>query len=459
MMKSRRATRRVSVALTLLAACLLVRDARAGVYRLRRLVVIGDSLFAGFGSGGFVGVGRPGQVDSAPAFVARRAHVRLPLPSMSKPGIPPPLRIVDGDDNGQLDRGEIRRTHDDLGFRSDPSERPRNLAVPGEDTESVFEEIDTQEIGQDLISGDVDGRDVLKFLILGLPLRSESVSQLSRARALHPTFLMVWIGSNDVLDMATSTDPAAVTLTAAEFGSRFHALLDALADTHAGMAVANLPDPTGVAALRRAAGEVTSCRQADTSTVPVAVDDLLSIDLDPSELPTPPCSKVLDATERAAIRAKVSAFNAEIATAITDTELARGVTIAPVDVFTTFDQLGASGLDVTGDGVPDLTTRYLGGIFSLDGIHPTRTGNAVIANAFIEAINTRFGDAIPPVDVSRVAAQDPLAHSAFRPVGEPPFGLIGDSEGDDLESLFTKTFTRIGDHIDDLRDQLLDRFF
>jgi len=39
-------------------------------------------------------------------------------------------------------------------------------------------------------------------------------------------------------------------------------------------------------------------------------------------------------------------------------------------------------------------------------------------------------------------------------VGAAPFGLIGDSDGDDLESFFTKTFTRIGDHVDDLRDRL-----
>jgi lysophospholipase L1-like esterase len=450
--------RRSSVCLALLVGCMLAGDARAGTFRLRRMVVVGDSLLAGFGSGGFVGAGQPGQVDSAPAFVARRAHVRLTLPLMRKPGVPPPLVIADENGDGRLDRGEVRRAQDGLGFRAEPRKRARNLAVPGEDTKSLFEKIDTRDISRELTSGDVKGRDVLKFLILGLPLRSDSASQLSRARELHPSFLLVWIGNNDVLDMATSTNPEAVTLTADEFGNRFHRLLDALADTHAGMAVANLPDPTAIAALRRAAGEVTSCRQADASTAPVAADDLLSIDLDPAELPTPPCSKVLDATERAAIRATVSAFNVEIATAIADTEKRRGVTIAPVDVFTTFDRLGATGVDLNGDGTPDLTTRYLGGIFSLDGIHPTRTGNALVANAFIEAINARFGEGITPVDVTRVAAHDPLAQSSFRPVGEAPFGLIGDSDGDDLESFFAKTFTRIGDNVDDLRDRL-DRFF
>src|SRR5207245_6015671 len=120
----------------------------------------------------------------------------------------------------------------------------------------------------------VEGLDVLKFRRLGLPLRAEAVSQVSRAQELHPRFLLVWIGNNDALDMATDTNPGAVTLTAQEFGGRFRALLDALADTQAGMAVANLPDPTGIAALRRAAGNVTGCRRADGATEPAAADDL-----------------------------------------------------------------------------------------------------------------------------------------------------------------------------------------
>jgi hypothetical protein len=189
------AIRYSSVCIALPVSLLLAGDVNAGVLRLRRTVVVGDSLLAGFGSGGFVGVGRPGQVDSAPAFVARRAHVRLPLPLIGEPGVPPPLVIVDGNGNGRLDRGEVRRTSDGLGFRADPEKTVRNLAVPGEDTQSVFEKIAAQDIAGELVTGDVKGRDVLKFLILGLPLRSEPVSQVSRARELRPTFLLVWIGN------------------------------------------------------------------------------------------------------------------------------------------------------------------------------------------------------------------------------------------------------------------------
>ena len=73
--------------------------------------------------------------------------------------------------------------------------------------------------------------------------------------------------------------------------------------------------------------------------------------------------------------------------------------------------------------------------------------------------DARFGDAIPRVDVSRVAARDPLAHSRFRPTGDVPFGLFGDDDAnDDVESFFTKVFGRVEVSLDDLRDDLKDFF-
>jgi GDSL-like Lipase/Acylhydrolase len=182
--------------------------------RMRQLVVVGDSLLAGFSSGGFVAQGHAGQVDSAPAFLARRAGVSFPQPLMSNPGVPSQLMIVDANGNGQLDPGDVRRTTDAIGSRARPIRRARNLAVPGEDSNSVFETISSSTIARQLFNGnDVDGHDVLKFLILGVPPRSDSVSQITLARDdLRPSFLMIWLGNNDVLDMATETSPDAVTL-------------------------------------------------------------------------------------------------------------------------------------------------------------------------------------------------------------------------------------------------------
>jgi lysophospholipase L1-like esterase len=427
-----------------LAVVLAAGGADGATRRLRRMVVVGDSVLAGFSSGGFVARGHGGQVDSAPAFVARRAGVFLPQPLMSGPGVPAQLAIVDANGNGVLDPGDVQRTSDNIGFRAKPVRVARNLAIPGEDMVSVFDEIAPGVIARRLVEGDtVAGRDVLKFLELGLPFRAERVSQVTRARDLNPSFLMVWIGNNDVLDMATSTNPTAVTLDPSEFGRRFRRLLDELADTGADMAVGNIPDVTGVAALRHAAGEVTSCRQADGSVRPVAAGDLLSIDLERTALPVPPCSDVLGPVERDQVRATVIAFNAEIAAAIVDTEQRRGVSIAPVDLFALFDGLRASGSDVNGDGAADLTTGYLGGVFSLDGVHPTPTGNALIANAFLDAIQQRFGDAVPRVDVARVAARDPLVGNSFRPAGEAPFGLFAPEDQNDLAGFFDDIFDRV----------------
>lgn len=427
-----------------LAGVLAATAAHGATPRLRRMVVVGDSVLAGFSSGGFVARGRGGQVDSAPAFVARRAGVALPQPLMSGPGVPPQLTIDDANGNGVLDPGEVRRTSETIGFRAKPVRVARNLAVPGEDMVSVFDEIAPGVIARRLVQGDtVAGRDVLKFLELGLPFRSESVSQVTRAKDLNPSFLMVWIGNNDVLDMATSTNPAAATLEPSQFGNRIRRLLNALADTGADMAVGNLPDVTGVAALRHAAGEVTSCRQVDGTLRAVADDDLLSIDLERSALPVPPCTDVLGPVERDQIRAMVVAFNAEIAAAVGETERNRGVSIAMVDLFALFDGLRARGFDINADGAADLTTGYLGGVFSLDGVHPTPTGNALIANAFLDAIQQRFGDAVPRVNIARVAARDPLVENRFRPASEAPFSLIGPDDTNNLEGFFDNVFDRV----------------
>lgn len=416
---------------------------------LRRMVVVGDSILAGFASGGLVRRGRMGQRDSAPALIARQAHVSLPQPLMSLPGLPPPLVIVDRNHDGALEPGEVKRRQNGLGFRAQPGRTARNLAVPGERVSSVMDTVDPADVVGAAIKGDVKGRDVLKLLILDLPIQTGSVSQVSRARDLSPSFLLVWLGANDVLGMAERTNPNAIATTPAEFGARYRTFLDALADAGAPMAIANIPDVTRIPVLRHAAGEVTSCRADDGTIQPVAATDLLSIEMDRSLLPVPPCSRVLDSSEQAFVRGTIAAFNGEIAAAAADVEQRRGVPIATVDAFALFDGFADHGVDVRGDGSLVLTTRYLGGLFTLDGIHPTRTAHALIANAFIDAIDARFGAAIAPVDVAAVAARDGFVGNRFQPSGEPPFGLIAPDE-----DVIDEALGHVEDRIDDVLGDL-----
>ena len=423
--------------------------ASAATVDLTRIVVVGDSLLAGFASGGLVRRGRMGQRDSAPALLARQAGVSLPLPYMSRPGFPPPLIIVDKNRNGVLDPGEIRRRGHGIGFRSQPGREAHNLAVPGERVSTVLDAVDVAGVVGDAIDDTASGRDIMKVVILGLPLQEDAVSQVRRARDIGPGLLLVWLGSNDVLPMATRTSTSAATATPAEFGTQYRRFLDALADTGAPMVIANIPDVTSIPLLRQAAGDVTSCR-AQGVAQPVATTDLISIRMDRALLPEPPCDRVLDSAEQAFVRDTVRAFNVEIATAAADLEQRRGIPVALVDAFALFDQFHQSGVDIRGNGSLVLTTRYLGGLFTLDGVHPTRTAHALIANAFIDAMNARFGTAVPRVDVARTAATDRFVGNRFQPAGEPPFGLIA-KDDDVLDEAFGQIEDRVDDLVDDLR--------
>ena len=51
------------------------------------------------------------------------------------------------------------------------------------------------------------------------------------------------------------------------------------------------------------------------------------------------------------------------------------------------------------DGIELSVTFVSGGLFSTDGIHLCPRGNAVAANYFIQAINTKYGSTIPQVNV------------------------------------------------------------
>jgi hypothetical protein len=76
-----------------------------------------------------------------------------------------------------------------------------------------------------------------------------------------------------------------------------------------------------------------------------------------------------------------------------------------VDINALFKQLSTTGLTINGYTG---TNAFLGGFFALDGIHPTNTGYAVVANAFIDAMNKSINTKIPDVALGPVAAADPF---------------------------------------------------
>ena len=74
---------------------------------------------------------------------------------------------------------------------------------------------------------------------------------------------------------------------------------------------------------------------------------------------------VIRAAQLAQIREDVAGYNAVIA----DAAAANGATL--VDIYSLVNDLAANGKVVGGQ---KLTTDFMGGFFSMDGVHPTNTG-------------------------------------------------------------------------------------
>ncbi len=91
-----------------------------------------------------------------------------------------------------------------------------------------------------------------------------------------------------------------------------------------------------------------------------------------------------------------------------------------VDIHALVDNIYANGYQVAGHR---LTTDFLGGLFSLDGIHPTNTGYGIIANEFIAQMNPFLGKDMRQANIAEIYAHDPLRKDAspdFTPRTVPP---------------------------------------
>ena len=100
---------------------------------------------------------------------------------------------------------------------------------------------------------------------------------------------------------------------------------------------------------------------------------------------------VLTPEEQASVSGALTAYNQTIAA------LAQDYDLAFVDAFAFLNDLAANGAPLS-DG-STVTTRYgTGGGFSLDGVHPSPRGYALIANLIVETINAKYGSNLPGVD-------------------------------------------------------------
>lgn len=99
---------------------------------------------------------------------------------------------------------------------------------------------------------------------------------------------------------------------------------------------------------------------------------------------------VLSETELAEVETATNAYNSQISA------IATKYNLALVDANAEMRKIANSGL--TFYGTTFTTTFVQGGAFSLDGVHPTGIGYAIVANMFVDAINRKYNSTLRKVN-------------------------------------------------------------
>ncbi len=363
-------------------------------------VFLGDSLTAGYQSSSLLDTQ---QVHGWAPLVATQAGFSIVQPLIAYPGAPNVLQLAAVGPPPVLTTAPGLTTG-----RDNAATQVTDLAVPGAFVNDVVNTVP--------LANPAPGQQQINQLVLGFPGLGygQAYSQATFALRAQPTTIFVWIGNNDALIADLTGSPASMT-SVANFTTQYQAMMSELTtQTGAHLVIGNIPDVTAVPYLTPAAyvlglyAEATGIPAANLSALLGIVPGDFVTPAGTAQIPAiltgkqaPPLTDagVLTAAEVVAVKAQVAAFNQVIA------QSAQAANATLVDINALFAQVTAAGLTVNGYTG---TSAFLGGFFSLDGIHPTNTGYAVVANAFIDTMNTAFKSTIPDVPLAPIAAADPL---------------------------------------------------
>jgi hypothetical protein len=388
-------------------------------------VALGANIGAGYQSGGLVS---RHQLTAYPALFAGRIGAEFTYPAVSDPGIPALLRLVSlsGPVIVQLEgSGSPTNLAQALSYT--------NLSVPGA---VLF----------DVSSSARYGSGMFPMILRGMG------TMLAQAVSLQPTFLSLEFGSNEVLGPASSGSGTPV-VSAGQFSVLLDGTLDALQgllpDTK--MAIFTVPDVTAIPF-------VTTIKPyflvggERVYYLCTPDDEHLGGRLNPDDyvlltasgylasgvgIPAAyggtgaplPGALVLTATEASSLRDALGGYNASIRAEAA----ARGMAV--VDLNGLMAAAATTGIQV--GGVRYSSAFLTGGLFSLDGAHPSDMGQGLIANTMIDAVNRRFGSTVAHVSLPEVQTHTSSAEGDVELTAQ---GLRGLPRVEGLEETMRRLF-------------------
>src|SRR5690606_21515168 len=240
------------------------------------------------------------------------------------------------------------------------------------------------------------------------------------------TFFSFWLGNNDALGYATNgaftEGPTSALTQTATFNKLYNDFINKLIEKGQKGVVATIPDVTAipffntVTTARIVAGITASTGGAYTRVYiqtgagvrEATEQDLFGLTFSTDTLgkvsngipgygliPQNPLHDkfVLDKDEIVEVSTRVNEFNKIIKSA------AESKGLALADAHAYLNKVKNPGILYNGIGVN--ASFITGNAFSLDGVHLTPMGNALIANLFIEAINAKYGSKLSKVDAAQ----------------------------------------------------------
>jgi hypothetical protein len=267
-----------------------------------------------------------------------------------------------------------------------------NLAVSGATVDSMLNQ--------------VAGRPVTNEADLVLEPRTGTQMQI--AQAIGAPFIICWIGNGDVLSAVLAWDQlTTLPMTSVQqFETDFGQIATDLYLTRAHAVVATIPDIPQIAFvvtpqdLQTFTGSDWGLAAGSYTTLPTMLLIKLGLVDGTTILQNP--NYVLTAAQAATISQRVADFNQIITSDAADSGL------AVADIYNYFEQVQANPPVFHGVA---LTRRFNGGLFSLDGVHPSDIAHALGANIFIQTANQKFGMSIPLLtedQLTQIADADPF---------------------------------------------------
>ena len=418
-----------------------------------KFVVVGASVDSGFVDSCWV---KHGQTDSWPAIFARQTgNPAFQQPIVGEPGLGPCQILTSlaptfsyAANTGKPENLTLARPYD-------------NLAIPGY-------------LGASVVSCVTNtGKTPCNNALIDLVLRGSGATTLQQAASLTPTFFAVGVLGNELLGPGTSgTVIDGVTLISKEaYAASYKTIVDTMKAAQGGTGkgiVMTIPDvtslpyftavspiigvnpatgapiyvlgptgcPTGYPACPVPAGTIVPLPLGSLMKLGYGIPCAVAPTLPKCDNPLPDNGTLIGTTavpgllypsEVTLLKTRGGEYNAQI------TALAQADGYKVFDSAALLADIAAKGRTY---GAITLTSSYLaGGVFSYDGVPPTATGYAIVADALVQFVNANYGTNLPRVNMY------PYLLSGNSQVGGYPTSSFGPPSQNEIIDFASAYFT------------------